>query len=162
MQEPSVSLLSAITRSSKGGTLLNRNGHLRKLKLSNDSLPNGAVYGDFHPSGQFAVFRLSLLSFNFLKCPLRFSSVPPCFPRKWNMDKLPLSKRLEVYDTTSDLVVADFRKKQLITSPLTSRKDELETFPTFSPDGNWIYLGIPYGLDPLAPFFGIFMERYAA
>ena len=49
------------------------------------------------------------------------------------------SKRLEVYDTTSDLVVADFRKKQLITSPLTSRKDELETFPTFSPDGNWIY-----------------------
>ena len=46
---------------------------------------------------------------------------------------------MEVYDTTSDLVVADFRKKQLITSPLTSRKDELETFPTFSPDGNWIY-----------------------
>ena len=28
--------------------------------------------------------------------------------------------------------------------------------------GAIMLLGIPYGLDPLAPFFGIFMERYAA
>ena len=106
-------------RGKQGGTLLNRNGHLRKLKLSNDSLPNGAVYGDFHPSGQFAVFSTNIII--------------PAFHSLG-------SKRLEVYDTTSDLVVADFRKKQLITSPLTSRKDELGDFPTFSPhDGNWIY-----------------------
>lgn len=98
-------------RGKQGGTLLNRNGHLRKLKLSNDSLPNGAVYGDFHPSGQFAVFSTNIII--------------PAFHSLG-------SKRLEVYDTTSDLMVADFRKKQLITSPLTSRKDELETFPTFS------------------------------
>ena len=113
-------------RGKQGGTLLNRNGHLRKLKLSNDSLPNGAVYGDFHPSGQFAVFSTNIII--------------PAFHSLGN-------KRLEVYDTTSDLMVADFRKKQLITSPLTSRKDELETFPTFSPDGNWIY----YCSAPLQP-----------
>ena len=28
--------------------------------------------------------------------------------------------------------------------------------------GAIMLLGIPYGLDPLAPFLGIFMERYAA
>ena len=67
-------------RGKQGGTLLNRNGHLRKLKLSNDSLPNGAVYGDFHPSGQFAVFSTNIII--------------PAFHSLG-------SKRLEVYDTTS-------------------------------------------------------------
>ncbi len=113
-------------RGKQGGTLLNRDGYLRKLRLSNDSLPNGTVYGDFHPSGQLAVFSTNIII--------------PAFHSQGN-------KRLEVYDTTSDLVVADFRKKRLHTSPRTSRKDELETFPTFSPDGKWIY----YCSAPLRP-----------
>lgn len=105
-------------RGKRGGTLLNRNGYLRKLKLSNDSLPNGAVYGDFHPSRELAVFSTNIII--------------PAFHSLG-------SKRLEVYDTTSDLVVADFRKRRLLSSPSTSREDVLETFPTFSPDGEWIY-----------------------
>lgn len=54
-------------RGKQGGTLLNRNGHLRKLKLSNDNLPNGAVYGDFHPSGQFAVFSTNIIILLFIR-----------------------------------------------------------------------------------------------
>lgn len=105
-------------RGKQGGTILNRNGYLRKLNLRNDSLPAGAVYGDFHPSGKFAVFSSNIII--------------PAFHSLG-------SKRLEVYDTTSDLFIADFNKRLLITSPLITRKDRLETFPTFSPDGQWVY-----------------------
>ena len=37
-------------RGKNGGTILNRNGVLRKLSLKNDQMVSGAVYGDFHPS----------------------------------------------------------------------------------------------------------------
>lgn len=105
-------------RGEKGGTVLNRHGRLRKLRLQNEATLSSAVYGDFHPSGRYGVFSTNLII--------------PAFHAKG-------SRRLEVYDTASDLVVADFDKDQLHLSPLTSRKDVLETFPTFSADGQWIY-----------------------
>lgn len=49
------------------------------------------------------------------------------------------SKRLEVYGTQSDLAIADFDQNRMILSPLTHDKKVLETFPTFSADGSWIY-----------------------
>lgn len=105
-------------RGAKGGTILNRNGKLRKLTLKNDKMVSGAVYGDFHPSGRFGVFSTNLII--------------PAFHSQG-------SQRLEVYDTASDLVIADFDTNRLIISPLVSRKDVLETFPTFSPDGKTVY-----------------------
>lgn len=105
-------------RGPKGGTILNRNGKLRKLSLKNDSMVSAAVYGDFHPSGRYAVFSSNIII--------------PAFHAEGN-------KRLEVYDTRSDLAVADFDRNQMILSPLTRSKEVLETFPTFSADGKWIY-----------------------
>ena len=49
------------------------------------------------------------------------------------------NRRLEVYDTVSDLAVADFDGNRMILSPLTADSTVLETFPTFSADGKWIY-----------------------
>ena len=49
-----------------------------------------------------------------------------------------MDKRLEVYDTVSDLVIADFDNNKMLISPQTARKEVFETFPTFSADGNWI------------------------
>lgn len=105
-------------RGKKGGTLLNRNGELRKLNLKNDSMISAAVYGDFHPSGRYAVFSSNIII--------------PAFHALG-------SKRLEVYDTGSDLAVADFEQNRMILSPLTRQKKVLETFPSFSADGKWIY-----------------------
>ena len=105
-------------RGAKGGTILNRDGKLRKLTLKNNEMVSGAVYGDFHPSGRFGVFSTNLII--------------PAFHSQG-------SQRLEVYDTASDLVIADFDTNRLIISPLVSRKDVLETFPTFSPDGKTVY-----------------------
>ena len=105
-------------RGTKGGTILNRNGQLRKLSLKNDSMISAAVYGDFHPSGRYAVFSSNIII--------------PAFHAQGN-------KRLEVYDTQSDLAIADFDKNRMILSPLTHNHNALETFPTFSADGQWIY-----------------------
>lgn len=105
-------------RGKKGGTILNRNGKLQKLTLKNEQTISAAVYGDFHPGGRYGVFSTNLII--------------PAFHAQG-------SKRLEVYDSASDLVVADFDRQQLSLSPLTTRKDILETFPTFSADGRWIY-----------------------
>lgn len=105
-------------RGKGGGTILNRDGKLRKLTLKNDSMISAAVYGDFHPSGRYAVFSSNIII--------------PAFHAQGN-------KRLEVYDTKSDLAVADFDHNRMILSPLTNRPEILETFPAFSADGKWIY-----------------------
>lgn len=105
-------------RGKGGGTILNRDGKLRKLALQNDKMVSAAVYGDFHPSGRYAVFSSNIIL--------------PMFHAMGN-------RRLEVYDTQSDLVVADFDSNRLIFSPITADSLALETFPTFSADGNWIY-----------------------
>ena len=105
-------------RGPKGGTILNRDGKLRKLSLKNDSMVSAAVYGDFHPSGRYAVFSSNIII--------------PAFHAEGN-------KRLEVYDTRSDLAIADFDHNRMILSPLTGRKEVLETFPAFSADGRQVY-----------------------
>ena len=105
-------------RGKGGGTILKRQGILRKLTLKAGPMISGAVYGDFHPNGRYGVFSTNIII--------------PAFHAEGN-------KRLEVYDTESDLVMADFDSNQLFASPLVSDSMQLETFPTFSPDGAWVY-----------------------
>lgn len=102
-------------RGQNGGTILCRNGKLRKLTLRNQAMTSGAVYGDFHPSGRYAVFSNNVII--------------PAFHTQAN-------RRLEVYDTTGDLCVADFDNNRLSNHATAS---ELMSFPTFSADGAWIY-----------------------
>ncbi len=68
---------------------------------------SGAVYGDFHPSGRYGVFSSNIII--------------PAYHAQNN-------KRLEVYDTVSDLVIADFDNNKMLISPQTARKEVFETF----------------------------------
>ena len=81
-------------------------------------MDGGAVYGDFHPSGRYAVF-----------------STNEIIPSLHTM----ASKRLEVYDTKSDLCIADFDNNRMILSPIVADTTRLETFPAFSADGRFVY-----------------------
>ncbi len=105
-------------RGQNGGTILNRNGDIRKLSLKNNETISAAIYGNFHPNGRYGIFSTNIII--------------PGFHTTDN-------KRLEVYDTESDLVIVDFDKNEIITSPLTSDSLSLETFPVFSADGQWVY-----------------------
>lgn len=105
-------------RGPNGGTILNRDGQLRKLTLKNQDMISATVYGDFHPSGRFGVFSTNIII--------------PAFHAFEN-------ERFEVYDTASDLVITDFDENRLINSPLIADKGTFETFPTFSPNGKYVY-----------------------
>ena len=105
-------------RGKGGGTVLNRDGRLRKLNLKNSRVKDGVVYGDFHPDGRYAVFSSNVII--------------PMFHTEG-------SRRLEVYDTVSDLVIADLDANRFLSSSLTADSTVFETFPTFSADGRWVY-----------------------
>ena len=105
-------------RGKNGGAFLNRNGAVRKLSLNAEGLVSGTVYGEIHPSGRYGVFSTN--------------KIIPGFHTQG-------SKRLEVYDTKSDLVITDFDRNELIVPEILARKDVLETFPVFSADGKSIY-----------------------
>ncbi len=115
-QDPHLSLF--YVRGETGGTFLNRNGKLRKLNLKNANTISAGVYAGFHPSGRYGVFSSNVI-----------------IPAFHAVD----SKRLEVYDTKSDIFVADFDHNTIYSCPQLSDSTVFETFPTFSPDGKYIY-----------------------
>lgn len=115
-QNPNLSMV--YVRGEDGGAILNRNGKLRKLNLKTANMVSSSVYYGFDPSGRYVTFSINIII--------------PAFHA--NPDK-----RLEVYDSKSDVYVADLDNNIIISSPLTSDSTKLETFPTFSSNGRYIY-----------------------
>lgn len=113
-------------RGKNGGTILNRDGKLRKINTQGKGMISNAVYGNFHPGGRYAVFSTNII-------------IPELHTYR--------SERLEVYDTASDLIVMDFDKDEVMTQPFLSDSTAFETFPVFSADGKWIY----YCMAPAVP-----------
>ena len=105
-------------RGPKGGSILNRDGKLRKLTLNAEGMLSATVYGDLHPSGRFGVFSTNVI-------------IPSFHTLAGN--------RMEVYDTASDLTVADFDNNRMVNVPYLARPDKWETFPCFSADGESVF-----------------------
>lgn len=105
-------------RGPRGGAILNRDGRLRKLTLKSSGMLSGTVYGEIHPSGRFGVFSTNIILPSFHTMAVN---------------------RMEVYDSASDLTVADFDNNRMINLPHIARSDKLETFPCFSADGNSVF-----------------------
>lgn len=105
-------------RGPHGGAILNRDGKLRKLTLNAPGMLSGTVYGEIHPSGRFGVFSTNIILPSFHTVA---------------------GKRMEVYDSASDLTVADFDNNQMINLPHVARADRFETFPCFSADGKSVF-----------------------
>ena len=105
-------------RGEGGGAILNRDGKLRKLTLKNQQMISPTIYGEIHPAGRFGVFSTNII------IPTMHSAG---------------NRRMEVYDTASDLCVADFDAGKMLLFPETARDDTFETFPVFSADGNYVY-----------------------
>jgi hypothetical protein len=105
-------------RGPKGGSILNQNGKLRKLTLNAPGMLSGTVYGDLHPDGRFGVFSTNIILPSFHTLAVN---------------------RMEVYDSASDLTVADFENNVMINLPHVARADKFETFPCFSADGKSVF-----------------------
>ena len=112
-------------RGEKGGTILNRNGQLRKINARTEEMFAPPIYGNLHPSGRYGVFSTNMV-----------------IPQFHTLS----TTKLEVFDTASDLLVLDFDNNRIIRSPLVSGDERLETFPTFSADGKRIYFCVATAL----------------
>ena len=105
-------------RGKQGGAILNRDGGLRKLTLNAEGMLSGTVYGEIHPSGKYGVFSTNVI------LPSLHTAA---------------DSRMEVYDSASDLTVADFDNNRMINVPYLAKDDKLETFPCFSADGESVF-----------------------
>ena len=115
-QSPDLSMM--YVRGPGGGAILNQKGRLSKLNLKADDMVSGSVYFGFSPSGRYITFSTNIIIPGFHSLA---------------------SKRLEVFDSKSDVYVADLETHTMLRSPLLSDSTRFETFPTFSPDGKYIY-----------------------
>lgn len=105
-------------RGEHGATVLHRDGVTELLKARNDSLGGSMVYPYWHPGGHYCAFSTNSTSQMFhLKNP----------------------KRIEVYDSSSDVFIYDAETHTILKDTLTMRKYWAENTPAFSPDGRWLY-----------------------
>lgn len=115
-QDPRLSMM--YVRGEGGGAILNRNGSLSKLNLKSPDMVSGSVYFGFSPGGRYIAFSTNIIIPGFHTLA---------------------GKRLEVFDSKSDVYVADLHAHTILRSPLLSDSTVFETFPTFSPDGKFVY-----------------------
>lgn len=101
-----------------GGTYVLRNGEMEKLNTKTPETVSALVYPQWHPSGKYVAFSVN-------STKQMFHTTDP--------------NRVEVFDYTSDVVVYDVERKEIISCPELKAYGQFETFPTFSPDGNTLY-----------------------
>lgn len=91
---------------------------LEVLQARNDSLGGSMVYPYWHPSGRYCAFSTNKTA------------------QIFHMGN---NKRIEVYDTASDVFVYDTQNHVAIMDTLLMKKDWMENVPVFSPDGKYLY-----------------------
>lgn len=110
-------------RGEHGATMVYKNGECTWLKATNETLGGSMVYPYWHPSGRYCAF-----STNQTRQGFHISG----------------PKRLEVFDLSSDVIVYDTEKNEIVIDTLLNTKAWSENTPSFSPDGKWLYFTTCY------------------
>lgn len=105
-------------RGRHGGTMVGKDGKCTLLAANNDELGGSMVYPYWHPGGRYCAFSTNQTRQGF---------------------HIAGAKRLEVFDLSSDLLVYDTEKNEILTDTLLNTKAWSENSPAFSPDGKWLY-----------------------
>ena len=111
--------MSLHIRGPHGATLLRHgDASLTAYNTKTDQTLGFCVYPYWHSSGRYIAYSTNATSQLFHSAD---------------------SKRIEVFDTASDLQVYDVEKNELLLSPLLKQDSIYETFPVFSADGRSLY-----------------------
>ena len=103
-------------RQGYGGTMIVSNGELKKVDLKTDETISAGVYPAWHPTKNYIAFSTNSTGQSFHTKDLA---------------------KIEVQDTESDLILYDVDKNEV--SIISELDDELEVFPTWSPDGKKLF-----------------------
>lgn len=105
-------------RGSMGGTYFVTDGDLKKFNLKTKEMENSATYPRWHPSGNFVAFSSN-------KVVQQFHSSE--------------SKKIEVSDLASSLVLYDLAKNEMMDIPVNHDRQFMDTYPEWSPAGDYLY-----------------------
>ena len=105
-------------RLSNGCTVIVNDGKVSKVNLKRDYTISAGVYPSWHPTAKLIAFSTNLTRQAF------HTSNP---------------NKIEVYDLASDLILYDVEKDSV--SVVSADSTLLEIYPTWSPDGKYLYYG---------------------
>jgi len=105
-------------RGKNGGTVVVRDGKIRKVDIKAMSGGRHGSYNIWHPSKRYIVFSSNSTHQSF-------------YGESQN--------KIEVYDLWSDLIVYDIDNEKVLQDERFTDSLALEMFPSFSPDGKWLY-----------------------
>lgn len=100
------------------GTIFYKNGVITKVNTKTDQTITPGMFPAWHPDGRYIAFSNN-------RNPVFFNSIH---------DKL-----RETVDTLSDLILYDYEKNIVYKYPELASNDRFETFPSWSPDGKYLY-----------------------
>ena len=103
-------------RQTHGGTLIAYDGKIEKVDMRHDSLLSAGVYPAWHPTEKLIAYSTNMTM-------QAFHTAAP--------------EKIEVLDSESDLILYDVDKHEVTT--IEQQPNELEIFPSWSPDGKWLY-----------------------
>lgn len=103
-------------RLANGGTVLVNDGKVSKINLKRETSAFGGAYPSWHPTAKIIAFSANQTRQAFHTANLN---------------------KIEVYDLTSDLILYDIENDTVKT--ICETDDVLEVYPTWSPDGKYLY-----------------------
>jgi hypothetical protein len=103
-------------RVTRGGTVIVSDGKVSKVNLKRDNTISAGVYPSWHPTAKLIAFSTNLTH-------QVFHTAHP--------------NKVEVFDTASDLILYDVATDSV--SIISNDSILLEVFPTWSPDGKYLY-----------------------
>ena len=105
-------------RLSNAGTVIVNDGKVSRVNLKRDYTISSGVYPSWHPTAKLIAFSTNLTR-------QAFHTLNP--------------NKIEVYDLASDLILYDVEKDSV--SVVSNDSTLLEIYPTWSPDGKYLYYG---------------------
>lgn len=105
-------------RGPEGGTILYHEGKLQKIDFTSIGPKMNVTYPAWHPEGRFIAF-----------------SSTKTYLGAYDQGRQPV----EVYDVASDLLLYDINEGEVLTDSRFLAEEAIETFPAWSPDGNYLY-----------------------
>ncbi len=105
-------------RGDRGGTIIYKNGKVKKVNVKTKDMMSPGVYPSWHPNGRFIAFSTNKINQLFHAQGKKF---------------------IDVFDQASDMIVYDTKTEKVFSDTVLMSKEYMETFPCWSPDGKYLY-----------------------